>query len=118
MTTATNQSHIDLEITSSVARITLRNPPLNVITIPMMEELASALSEIEGRSEISTIVIQGHGKCFSAGVDVGAHTPDLVRAMLEKFHAVIRALVASSTGEVGGAPPMLGSQAPPPSATA
>ena len=95
MTTATNQSHIDLAISSSVARIALRNPPLNVITIPMMEELASALNEIEGQSEVSTIVIQGRDKCFSAGVDVGAHTPDLVRAMLEKFHAIIRALVAS-----------------------
>ncbi len=47
-------------------------------------------------SEISTIVFRGEGKCFSAGVDVAAHTPDKVTEMLEKFHGVIRALLATS----------------------
>ena len=41
------------------------------------------------------VVLSGEGKAFSAGVDVAAHTPDKVEAMLLKFHAVIRALVAS-----------------------
>ena len=77
------------------AHLTLTNPPLNVIDIPMMEKLASALAAIELQSEISTIVIRGAGKCFSAGVDVAAHTPDLVAGMLGKFHSVIRALVSS-----------------------
>jgi cyclohexa-1,5-dienecarbonyl-CoA hydratase len=40
-------------------------------------------------------VLSGSGKAFSAGVDVAAHTPDKVSDMLSKFHAVIRALVAS-----------------------
>jgi len=76
-------------------RIVLRNPPLNVIDIPMMEELAQVLTEIEERSEISVIVLSGEGKAFSAGVDVAAHTPDKVESMLLKFHAVVRAVVAS-----------------------
>lgn len=79
----------------TIARIVLRNPPLNVINIAMMEELAQALAEIEARSEISTIVFTGAGKSFSAGVDVAAHTPDKVEEMLSKFHAVIRMLVSS-----------------------
>ena len=40
-------------------------------------------------------MLSGEGKAFSAGVDVAAHTPDKVEEMLLKFHAVIRALVAS-----------------------
>ena len=63
----------------------------------MMEELAQALSGIETRSNISTIVISGAGKNFSAGVDVAAHTPDKVESMLTKFHSVIRALIATKT---------------------
>src|SRR5204862_5476820 len=59
------------------------------------DELASALAEIEADSKIYSIVFRGEGKGFSAGVDVAAHTPDRVASMLEKFHAVIRALVAS-----------------------
>jgi cyclohexa-1,5-dienecarbonyl-CoA hydratase len=78
-----------------MARIALKNPPLNVIDVPMMEELAQALAEIEARSDVSIIVLSGEGSTFSAGVDVAAHTPDKVETMLLKFHAVIRALVAS-----------------------
>lgn len=84
-----------LQIVSPVARISLRNPPLNVIDMPMMEELAQALGEIEAQPNISVIVISGEGKAFSAGVDVAAHTPEKVDIMLQKFHAVIRALVAT-----------------------
>jgi cyclohexa-1,5-dienecarbonyl-CoA hydratase len=88
-------ARLSVDNASSVARIVLRHAPLNVIDIAMMEELAQALKEIEGRSEISVIVLSGSGKAFSAGVDVAAHTPDKVEEMLLKFHAVIRLLVAS-----------------------
>src|SRR5579863_7984106 len=84
-----------VDLTTPVARVVLRNPPLNVIDIPMMEELAQALGEIEGRSGISTVLLSGEGKGFSAGVDVAAHTPDKVEEMLKKFHAVVRALVST-----------------------
>ncbi|MGH9516209.1 MAG: enoyl-CoA hydratase/isomerase family protein [Terriglobales bacterium] len=80
----------------AVARITLRNLPLNVVDIAMMEELTAALGEIESRPEISVIVFSGAGNCFSAGVDVTAHIPDKVVCMLEKFHRVIRSLIATS----------------------
>ena len=82
-------------IAGSVAHIELRNPPLNVIDVPMMEELAQVLAEIESRQDIAIIVFRGEGKSFSAGVDVAAHTPDKVEEMLAKFHGVIRALVAT-----------------------
>jgi cyclohexa-1,5-dienecarbonyl-CoA hydratase len=88
-------SRLVLDFTPLVARIVLRHPPLNVIDIPMMEELAETLAEIEARPDVSVIVFSGEGKAFSAGVDVDAHTPDKVDAMLTKFHAVIRALIAT-----------------------
>jgi cyclohexa-1,5-dienecarbonyl-CoA hydratase len=88
-------ARLTVEIKPSVARIVLRHPPLNVIDIPMMEELAQALVEIEARSDISVVVFSGEGKAFSVGVDVAAHTPDRIEEMLNKFHTVIRALVAS-----------------------
>lgn len=61
----------------------------------MMEELLQTLAEIELRADVSTVVLSGAGKAFSVGVDVAAHTPDKVEEMLAKFHAVIRALVAT-----------------------
>ncbi|MCI0624918.1 MAG: enoyl-CoA hydratase/isomerase family protein [Acidobacteria bacterium] len=86
---------IVVEVTPPHARITLANPPQNVIDLVMMDELAAALAEIEPRSEVVTVTVGGAEKVFSAGVDVAAHTPNKVRDMLTKFHGVIRALVAS-----------------------
>src|SRR5262245_24321388 len=93
--TLTTTARISVDITPPIARIELRHPPLNVIDIPMMEELAQALADIEARLNIAVIVLSGEGKAFSAGVDVAAHTPDTVEAMLGKFHAVIRGLIAT-----------------------
>ena len=69
---------------------------MNVIDIPMMEELSTAIAEVETRPEISVILFTARSeKTFSAGVDVAAHTPDQVGEMLTKFHAIFRALVVS-----------------------
>ncbi len=89
------QSRITLDFQPPVARLTLHHPPLNVIDLAMMDELAQALAEIEARDDVSTVLLSGAGKSFSVGVDVAAHTPDKVADMLAKFHAVIRALVNS-----------------------
>ena len=86
---------LNLTFATPVVHIALSHPPLNVIDIAMMEELSGALEDVEQRSDISTVVIRGEGKCFSVGVDVAAHAPEQVAVMLEKFHKVIRALVAS-----------------------
>src|SRR5579864_6472778 len=94
-TTETAFSHLAVDIAPPIARITLRNPPLNVIDIPMMEELAHSLLEIEARQDVSVIVLTGDGTAFSAGVDIAAHSTDRVEKMLTRFHAVIRALVAT-----------------------
>ncbi|MFZ0294626.1 MAG: enoyl-CoA hydratase/isomerase family protein [Candidatus Sulfotelmatobacter sp.] len=88
-----NLARLTVDVASSVARIVLRNAPLNVIDIPMMEELVQALADIDGRPDVSIVVLSGEGKAFSAGVDVVAHTPERAEEMLIKFHAVIRALL-------------------------
>lgn len=98
MTSATANStftRLAVELRPPAARVTLNNPPLNVIDIPMMEELRAALEQIEAHPEISTIVFAGSERAFSSGVDIAAHTPDKVRGMLTAFHSVIRSLVSS-----------------------
>ena len=97
MTTATQVgfNRITVELQPPAARIVLNNPPLNVIDIPMMDELRAALEQIEARAEISAIVFAGSERAFSVGVDIAAHTPDKVRDMLTAFHSVIRSVVGS-----------------------
>ena len=71
--TQTTHSRLTLDVVPPLVRITLSNPPLNIIDIAMMEELAQALAEIEAHPGISILVISGDGNTFSAGVDVAAH---------------------------------------------
>lgn len=61
----------------------------------MMQEMSSALEELEARDDVSAVVFEGDAKAFSAGVDIKAHVPELVGEMLASFHWVIRAVVAS-----------------------
>lgn len=84
---------VDLQV--PVVRITLNNPPLNVIDMEMMGELLAALEQIETITEVSTIVFAGSERAFSSGVEIAAHTPDNVRIMLTAFHGVIRAVAAT-----------------------
>jgi cyclohexa-1,5-dienecarbonyl-CoA hydratase len=97
MTTVLESKHarLTVEVSVPVSRIVLRHAPLNIIDIPMMEELVQALAEVEAHPDISTVLLSGDGKAFSAGVDVADHTPDKVQEMLVKFHAVVRALIAT-----------------------
>jgi cyclohexa-1,5-dienecarbonyl-CoA hydratase len=76
----------------AIARITLDRPPVNVLTIAMMEELAAAVAEAVAWPGTRVIVLDGAGKAFCAGVDVKDHTADRVEAMIHAFARAIGAL--------------------------
>ena len=77
-----------------VARLVLSRPPLNVMTVEMMREMAAALDEAAGRPGLKALVLSGDGKVFSTGVAVEAHLGDRVKEMLETFHDLFRRLRA------------------------
>jgi len=95
MAVASELNRIAVENAAPVFHIVLRHPPLNVIDVQMMQELAQALAEAEAMQDVFVIVLSGDSRTFSAGVDVAAHIPDKVEEMLARFHSVIRAVVAS-----------------------
>jgi len=73
------------------AWITLDRPPLNVMNIPMLHELGSAVHKFAPSCDV--VVFQGAGeKGFSAGVEVADHVPGRVEEMLNAFHGVFRQL--------------------------
>lgn len=77
-----------------VAWLTLARPPLNILTIAMMEELAAALAEVAGRPGLQALVLAAEGRAFSAGVAIADHTGDRAKPMLEAFHEIFRRLHA------------------------
>jgi cyclohexa-1,5-dienecarbonyl-CoA hydratase len=70
----------------------LRRPPLNVLDLAMIEDLAAALDRIAGEPAMRAAVIAAEGKAFSAGVSVQDHLPGKVDPMLRAFHGVFRRL--------------------------
>lgn len=87
--------YIDLGRADGIATLTLRRPPLNVLHLPMMAELNSALEPLVADSETAAIVFRAEGKAFCAGVDVADHTADRVGEMIGSFHGIFRKLAAS-----------------------
>jgi cyclohexa-1,5-dienecarbonyl-CoA hydratase len=88
-------SKLMVTMQAPIARVILANPPVNVIDMPMMDELMVAMESIEVRPDISAVIFAGSDQAFSAGVDIGAHTLENVRGMLSKFHSVIRGVISS-----------------------
>jgi cyclohexa-1,5-dienecarbonyl-CoA hydratase len=73
-----------------VARIVLSRPPLNILTIEMMEEVGAALARAGALTGLKAVLLAAEGKAFSAGVDVEDHRGDRVKPMLESFHRIFR----------------------------
>jgi enoyl-CoA hydratase len=54
-----------------VAKLTLNNPPLNLVTLGMTEQLLEALEELEAEDAVRAVVVTGAGdRAFCAGSDV------------------------------------------------
>lgn len=80
---------------NGILTITLDRPPLNVLNLAMLAEMAAVLEPAVSGDAFAAIVFRAAGKAFSAGVDVGDHTADKVDAMIETFHRVFRLLASS-----------------------
>lgn len=74
---------------NGVLRLTLNNPPANVLSIALMEALMAELAAAGDDPEVRVIVLAAAGKLFSAGHDLKEMTarrsdPDRGRAFFEK----------------------------------
>jgi len=73
---------IKVNNTDGLISITLNKPPLNVLTIPMLQEISDAFAWAKQETG-KIILLNTEGKAFSAGVDVADHTADKVNKMIE-----------------------------------
>jgi cyclohexa-1,5-dienecarbonyl-CoA hydratase len=76
---------MQLDITGDVARLQLNRPPLNIITIAMIREMAGALARVAAQPKLKAFVLAASGTAFCAGVDVRDHAPDRVEPMIREF---------------------------------
>lgn len=91
--TQKNFEHIVFETNEGKSFLTINHPPLNILNIPVMEEINQALNSLIDNKEVRVLVISSSGeKAFSAGVDVADHTEEKVEKMLQVFHDIFRNL--------------------------
>src|SRR5437764_13071505 len=82
---------IEFSTDPNAYRITLADPPLNILDIAMLEEMRDALARV--KPDRHALVIDAKGeKAFSAGASVQDHVAENVAIMLGRFHDCFRML--------------------------
>jgi cyclohexa-1,5-dienecarbonyl-CoA hydratase len=84
--------YIEFDITGFIARLTLNHAPHNVLTVPMMKEMAEAIESLNGRGDVKAILMQSSQAAFSAGISLDDSRPDRVFQTLDAFTRVFQAM--------------------------
>ena len=84
--------YIKFDAGTFAARITLNFPPYNVLTVPLMVELAEAIESLNGRADVKCIVLESAQKTFSAGISVEDSRPERIFQTLDAFNRVFQAI--------------------------
>ncbi len=93
----TEGQYVKLAKEDSVAIITIDNPPVNMISQPVVTDLQNALEDAWADDEVKAIVITGGGQMvFVAGADINAildlKTPAEAREIVMQVHELYRAI--------------------------
>lgn len=83
---------VQIDSAQGITRVTLNRPPANVLSVEVMQELASAVESLEYQKDVKLLTLHGAGKYFSAGFEIGDHLGDRAYPMLESFRRVFEAL--------------------------
>ena len=85
--------YIKFEIGNFIARLTLSHAPHNVLTVPMMKEMAEAIESLNGRGDVKAILLTSSQQAFFAGISLEDSRPDRVFQTLDAFTRVFQAMV-------------------------
>ncbi len=84
--------YILFDTSTYAAKITLNHPPYNVLTIPLMTELAEAIESLNGRADVKCIIMDSSQKTFSAGISLEDSRPERIFQTLDAFNRVFQAI--------------------------
>jgi enoyl-CoA hydratase len=107
-------AHVDVEVADGVATVTLDNPPLNLLTSQVKDELTAVFAALGDHPHIRAAVLTGRGdRAFCAGANL-KEFPDRIRLQNayevskqgQRMSAVIRAVPFPLIAAVDG--PALG----------
>jgi len=84
--------NILVDSAQGITRITLNRPPANVLSVDMMQELATAIESLEYQRDIKLVTLFATGRYFSAGFELTDHLGDRGYMMLECFRRILEAI--------------------------
>ena len=107
---------LSVQITDGVAAVEIDNPPINLLTMPLLRELARVADELAEDPDVRVVVLgSANPDFFLAHFDVESilrfptaapaqRDPDLnvLHAMCERFRTMPKATIAKIGGRVGG----------------
>ncbi|MGE5453910.1 MAG: enoyl-CoA hydratase/isomerase family protein [Methylocystaceae bacterium] len=82
---------INYELRGLVATITINDPPVNALTVPLLAELESALDAVQ-KNDVRVVVLSGEGNAFSAGANIHWMAENDPAANEEMFGIIYRVL--------------------------
>ena len=84
---------IEYEVKDAIARITLNAPPVNALTIPLLDDLLAAFRRAKDDASVRAVILQSAiPRYFCAGLDLAAMqnaSADHVRALLDKLYVAL-----------------------------
>ncbi len=89
-----------------VALLTLDSPPMNALSIALLEQLTGIARDLAGDTELKAVVITGEGRAFAAGADINEFgdqpaariVSTTIRAAFDAVAAIPRPVIAAING--------------------
>ncbi len=86
--------HLQLTLEDGLARLTLHRGRVNAISSALLDELRTTVDELRADPSVRAVVLTGHGKFFSFGLDV----PEVYPLPRERFREFITGFTDLYTG--------------------
>lgn len=83
---------IQFDTSTFMARLVLNHAPYNVLTVPMMGEIAEAIESLSSRADVKAILITSSQQMFSAGISLEDSKAERVFQTLDAFNRVFHAI--------------------------
>ena len=89
---AQGYKYIQFDTSTFVAKLVLNHAQYNVLTVPMMTEIAEAIESLSSRNDVKAILLSSSQKMFSAGISLEDSKAERVFQTLDAFNRVFAAI--------------------------
>src|SRR3989338_506927 len=101
--------HVTVTVAERIATVTLNNPPSNLLSTPVLQELDQIFGQLEADDAVRVIILTAGGKFFCPGADIkelaqlntvhqGSELSGLGQALLNRIERFDKPVIAAING--------------------